>query len=63
VPELGESLIRRIFYFWGFYRRYMSWLKKIEYTGAVVMHGLNESEVQANTVFLQRVIQRSSQER
>jgi hypothetical protein len=56
-------LIRRIFYFWGFYRRYMSWLKKIEYTGAVVMHGLNESEVQANTVFLQRVIQWSSRER
>jgi sugar phosphate isomerase/epimerase len=63
VPELGESLIRRIFYFWGFYRRYMSWLKKIEYTGAVVMHGLSESEVQANTVFLQRVIQWSSRER
>jgi sugar phosphate isomerase/epimerase len=63
APELRESLMRRIFYFWGFYRRYMSWLKKIEYTGAVVMHGLNESEVQANTVFLQRVIQWSSKER
>jgi sugar phosphate isomerase/epimerase len=63
APELRESLMRRFFYFWGFYRRYMSWLKKIEYTGAVVMHGLNESEVQANTVFLQRVIQWSSRER
>jgi sugar phosphate isomerase/epimerase len=60
---LTRSLINRIIYYWGFYQRYMSWLKKIEYTGAVVMHGLNESEVQANTVFLQRVIQWSSQER
>jgi sugar phosphate isomerase/epimerase len=60
---LTRSLIERIYYYWGFYQRYMSWLKKIEYTGAVVMHGLNESEVHANTVFLQRVIQWSSQER
>jgi sugar phosphate isomerase/epimerase len=62
-PELPESLMRRFFYFWGFYQRYISWLKRIEYTGAVVMHGLDESEVHVNTVFLQRVNQWSSAER
>jgi sugar phosphate isomerase/epimerase len=60
APELKESLMRRTFYYWGFYRRYLSWLKRIDYNGAVVMHGLDESEVQANTVFLQRVNEWSS---
>ena len=62
-PELRESLMPRSLYFWGFYQRYISWLKRIEYTGAVVMHGLDESVVDANTAFLQSLNQWASAER
>jgi sugar phosphate isomerase/epimerase len=62
TPEVKASLLRKIFYYWGFYRRYGSWLEKVGYSGAFVMHGLNESDVHTNTVFLQRVMGWSSRE-
>lgn len=37
-------------------RPYFTWLKRIGYTGAVVMHGLDESEVEENATFLRMVM-------
>jgi sugar phosphate isomerase/epimerase len=46
----------------AFYRQYFSLLKKIEYTGAIVMHGLEEPEVDQSAFLLRMMIERLSLE-
>ena len=61
-PDESRALLRRILDRLAFYRQYFRLLKKIEYTGAIVMHGLEEADVDRSARSLRVIIQHFARE-
>ncbi len=53
-------VVRRLFYYHGFYEPYIQWLNQIGYSGALVMHGLSESQVKESARVLRSIIARAA---
>jgi sugar phosphate isomerase/epimerase len=56
VPHWSFSECREFFRFFFFYQPYLNRLAQIGYSGAIVMHGLEESDVVQRTSFLQKIL-------
>jgi sugar phosphate isomerase/epimerase len=57
-----RGVLRKLFYNLGFYKQYLCLLKNIGYSGAIVMHGLAEAEVNRSASLLRKMIQRFAAE-